>query len=1431
MVENSSFDNNVKVTAWTETGTNSQRWRISATGEGTYYIDNAYTGKRLCRQSNSNIVQASGTSDNYQWTLTPVDEAGYENCFYLSNKGSETNVLEITSSTANDDASALRVTTKADPKSDRQIWKLELSADIPNVLTPALRETMMQSWKDKYFEWLTQSNGFWGEAELMEIILDAYEATGKEEYKTMFEEVYAHFTSGSGGWGKPNGTNWMWNEFNDDVAWGVLASVRAYLMFGTTKYLTIAKTNYDNMYKRARYEVDGLYYLLRWKEGQDGTLSCINGPAEVAACYLAIAMESQGQTAMAEEYYEKAKELYLNQRIHLYVPTTGHVYDGFNGSWASPYNQGTFLGAAVMLYNHYGDEMFKKDAEMIISYSKNHFCNDHEIITACGSDEGDYPNFKAILMRYVRRFVTDLGVPEYGTWLQKNAVHAYNNRNSKGISRVAWEVKTGEHKIVVDEDTQEPKETDWNSYGAFAAVSVAMNATIDVNTVYKDAFSTIQAGSFNYISKVFSQNNQVGEEMELINIDKKAYLGYNLVQFKNRLATGINLLVANDDKERTVEVRLGSAWGELLGTVSIPASDGNYFTVNGLLDKPIDGTENIYLVFQGDKNDLKFKSFSFTGDAEALIYPDITNVENGTITSSSEVSDLESLIDDRLSTEALFSLDGNKSIAVQYLTSMPAILSNYSIAFGNNGTDVYPKSWTLEASNDGNTWEVLDSKSNQTAITSMQLTKYSLSNTEAYSRYRIKMTDIQGDADTFRLSEWQLYGSLLSKEDITNDGGTISAQYGTSENCTNLIDDKIDTKYQVKNQSQLWMQYKAASRYNLTSYSISSADTDLASTPKSWNLYGSLNGNDWTLIDKQENQSFGELKSTQIYSCMPESPYQYFKIEISENNGSADTQIAEWQLFGEKYFDHYYQDFTKNGGILSSSADADMADALIDNDANTYYSINASTLPIYIQYKSTVPVQLLGYSITSNGENSLYDPKSWKLKGSTDGITWKDIDIRSGETFELRSLSKTYDKSFSTAYTYFQLEITETNSNELRIAEWQIYGKYINSYDATSNPNGELNAQWDGNYKLNDNGSVQHDERFNKLTDKKDAKYCVDGRKSFWTSYKSARPLRLYAYSLTSANDNPNRDPKSWTLYGSNNNKDWHILDQQENQQFPYRHATQYYTLSNTEKYTYYKLDVKDNQGEKGIQLAEWQLFGEFNEYETDLMKVDGKLSSSHEAENGTSLKALVDDSELTQYYVGLTSLILSRDSLWFKYELPEKEKLLSYSLTSGNDTPNNDPKAWKLQASNDDNNWVDIDVRSDEVFDSRCERRLFNVSVDENYKYYRLYVTSRKANTGKGVQIAEWELFSSPGNNIGDITTEGEDMINIYPNPVVKTLFVEIEEDATLNIYDLNGNMIYMRNLSAGKHEVDMEAYPNGLYLLRLSSVNKAKSTMVIKK
>jgi predicted alpha-1,2-mannosidase len=93
-----------------------------------------------------------------------------------------------------------------------------------------------------------------------------------------------------------------------------------------------------------------------------------------------------------------------------------------------------------------------------------------------------------------------------------------------------------------------------------------------------------------------------------------------------------------------------------------------------------------------------------------------------------------------------------------------------------------------------------------------------------------------------------------------------------------------------------------------------------------------------------------------------------------------------------------------------------------------------------------------------------------------------------------------------------------------------------------------------------------------------------------WVTYQLAKPAAVVRYALTSANDSPTRDPKDFTLQGSNDDSAWVDLDKQTGVSFSGRFATNNYSFSNTTAYQYYRLNITANSGDSLVQLADWDI-------------------------------------------------------------------------------------------------------------------------------------------------------------------------------------------------------------------------------------------------
>ena len=295
---------------------------------------------------------------------------------------------------------------------------------------------------------------FWDTAEIMEAMLDAYEQTGNQTYLTYAENIATgHFNADN-----PS-ANHLNNMYNDDLAWMIIGLTRLYNFTGKTSYLKVAQNNFDQMYQRA-YSPNVMGGGLWWKHDQQNTKnSCIQCPASIAACLL-------GKTLGDDSYYEKAKLTMEWEFANLFDSKTGRVYDAINtdggcSTWASSYNQGTFVGACMLLHEKYGDQKYLDYAAKAANFGMYSLGNVDGVLS--GEDTGaDLPGFKGILTRWFYRYAEYVGDVSVLSWLQMNADAAFGNRNQYNMIWSNWANPTEDKKNL-------------DPWGVSAAVALLFN--------------------------------------------------------------------------------------------------------------------------------------------------------------------------------------------------------------------------------------------------------------------------------------------------------------------------------------------------------------------------------------------------------------------------------------------------------------------------------------------------------------------------------------------------------------------------------------------------------------------------------------------------------------------------------------------------------------------------------------------------------------------------------------------------------------------------------------------------------------------------------------------------------------------------------------------------------------------------------------------
>jgi len=260
---------------------------------------------------------------------------------------------------------------------------------------------------------------FWFEAQLWDTVMDQYDRTHSTAVKTQINEVYDGFVRAY--------PDWTRNEFNDDIMWWAVGCTRAYVITGNDRYLKKAKASFDFVWDH--FTDDAMGGGIYWSNKRTCKNSCINCPAIIAAVRLSVLLKNPA-------YLAKAKNLYAWQKKTL-TDGTGKVFDNVSFSkdrkstqinrGSLTYNQGTFIGAAVLLYEQTHDKTYLEDAIKAAEWTQANLCvTDQRILHSEGT--GDGGAFKGIFVRYIKLLIDDCGQTRFLPWMKTNADVAWSNR-------------------------------------------------------------------------------------------------------------------------------------------------------------------------------------------------------------------------------------------------------------------------------------------------------------------------------------------------------------------------------------------------------------------------------------------------------------------------------------------------------------------------------------------------------------------------------------------------------------------------------------------------------------------------------------------------------------------------------------------------------------------------------------------------------------------------------------------------------------------------------------------------------------------------------------------------------------------------------------------------------------------------------------------
>ena len=185
-----------------------------------------------------------------------------------------------------------------------------------------------------------------------------------------------------------------------------------------------------------------------------------------------------------------------------------------------------------------------------------------------------------------------------------------------------------------------------------------------------------------------------------------------------------------------------------------------------------------------------------------------------------------------------------------------------------------------------------------------------LASQQAIVKFILKDKDGGGDLAVKSLTVSAAGNKLVTSKRLSDNnyysGYTVDAGSGgiSGDDHTHLVDGDLDTKWCAN--SPWYIEFHTASPVQVDGYMFRTAgDTESYSgrNPRSWVLKGKVNSGDaeWTTIDSKSGNTDMPAENNTEHDFTASAPgtYQYFRLEISESQGSDIMQLSEMKLFAK----------------------------------------------------------------------------------------------------------------------------------------------------------------------------------------------------------------------------------------------------------------------------------------------------------------------------------------------------------------------------------------------------------------------------------------------------------------------------------------------------------------------------------------------------
>ncbi|NOQ31782.1 MAG: hypothetical protein GQ570_11730 [Helicobacteraceae bacterium] len=277
-----------------------------------------------------------------------------------------------------------------------------------------------------------------------------------------------------------------------------------------------------------------------------------------------------------------------------------------------------------------------------------------------------------------------------------------------------------------------------------------------------------------------------------------------------------------------------------------------------------------------------------------------------------------------------------------------------------------------------------------------------------------------------------------------------------------------------------WLKYQLTIPEIIVSYNLKGGGL-VDRTPTSWTFEGSNNDTNWDVLDTVSGYIFTDVINTFSFAASNVSSYEYYRINITANNGSTLVGLDRFELINSSQTDFTaltsdnipfegqfeFANISTQDIILVTKATPEMtsftspygivsADYSYNNnfewhiftDVNIFYSNYLNPLGSNIGnviYTFPSAITIAKYELSNFNRNAGSGPADWTIQGSNDGTNWDVLDTRTSQIIPITDSYSEYLLSSVGSYTYYKFAFTAGEGSWVEIARLKYYEVAVGS--------------------------------------------------------------------------------------------------------------------------------------------------------------------------------------------------------------------------------------------------------------------------------------------------------------------------------------------------------------------------------------------------